>query len=132
MNILGHGIDVVDISRIARLLEKGEEFLLGWFTNRELGQLGERVTQANVISGRVAAKEATVKALGSGFDDEVSWQDVEILTSASGAPYVLLSGGAAVVAAKLGVATVSVSISHDANMAIASAIAVRVITDPRT
>jgi holo-[acyl-carrier protein] synthase len=106
MNILGHGVDVVDVSRIATLLAKGEDFILGWFTTRELGQLGERAAQANVIAGRVAAKEASVKALGCGFDDEVSWQDVEIVTSDAGAPSVHLSGGAAAVAARLGVVTV--------------------------
>lgn len=132
MNILGHGVDIVDVSRIATLLAKGEDFLLGWFTTRELGQLAERANQANVVAGRVAAKEASVKALGCGFDDEVSWQDVEILTSTAGAPSVHLSGGAAAVAARLGVVTLFVSISHEANMAIASTIAVCGATDPRT
>lgn len=132
MHILGHGVDVVDVSRIANLLAKGEDFLHGWFTTRELGQLAERAIQAKVVAGRVAAKEASVKALGCGFDDEVSWQDVEILTSDAGAPSVHLSGGAAGVAARLGVVTVFVSISHEATMAIASAIAVDSATDPRT
>src|SRR5262245_55724579 len=132
MLILGHGVDVVDVSRIATLLAKGEDFLLGWFTTRELEQLAARATQANVVAGRVAAKEASVKALGCGFDDEVSWQDVEILTSDDGAPSVHLSGGAAVIAARLGVLTVFVSISHEASLSIASAIAVGGVTDPRT
>lgn len=131
MNILGHGVDVVDVSRVATLLDKGDDFLHGWFTTLELEQLAERAIQATVVAGRVAAKEASVKALGCGFDDEVSWQDVEILVSTAGAPFVRLSGGAAAVAARLDVVTIFVSISHEANMAIASTIAVGGATDPR-
>lgn len=131
MNILGHGVDVVDVSRIATLLAKGEDFLLGWFTTRELAQLAEHAAQANVIAGRLAAKESSVKALGCGFDDEVSWQDVEILTSDAGAPSVHLSGGAAAFSSRLGVLTILISVSHEANIAIASAIAVGGATDQR-
>jgi holo-[acyl-carrier protein] synthase len=93
MKILGHGIDIVDVQRVASLLSKNDDFLLGWFTNRELEALAERAYQPTVVAGRVAAKEAVVKALGSGFNDEVSWQDVEILTTEAGAPTVHLSGG---------------------------------------
>jgi holo-[acyl-carrier protein] synthase len=125
MNVLGHGIDVVDVQRIAALLAKNHDFLLGWFTTRELEQLSQRVSQPAVVAGRVAAKEAVVKALGSGFDDEVSWQDVEILTTEVGTPTVHLSGGAAKLAKALGVSLILVSITHDANLSFASAIAGR-------
>ena len=124
MSILGHGVDVIDVSRIAVLLAKNDDFLLGWFTTRELEQLGPRSVHASVIAGRVAAKEATVKSLGCGFDDDVSWQDVEILTTAAGAPIAHLSGGAAAAAERLGATTVLVSISNEAAIAFASAIAV--------
>lgn len=132
MSIRGHGVDVVDVSRIATLLAKGEDFLLGWFTSRELEQLEDRAKQAHVVAGRVAAKEASAKALGTGFNDEVSWQDVEILTSDAYAPSVHLSGGASDVAARLGVETILVSISHESTIAVASAIAVGGSTDQRT
>jgi holo-[acyl-carrier protein] synthase len=77
-----------------------------------------------VVGGRIAAKEAVVKALGCGFNDDVAWQDVEIWNTAAGAPTVQLSGGAATVAAALGVSSVLVSISHTPELATASAIAV--------
>ncbi len=129
MNILGHGIDLVDVQRVASLLSKNDDFLFGWFTSREIEALAERVSQPPVVAGRVAAKEAVVKALGSGFNDEVSWQDVEILTTEGGSPTVHLSGGAAYVAAASGVSSVLLSITHDVNMSAASAIAVGVVTD---
>ena len=124
MNILGHGIDAVDVQRVAALLAKNDDFLLGWFTTRELEQLAQRVAQPPVVAGRVAAKEAVVKALGCGFNDEVSWQDIEILATEVGAPTVYLSGGAANVAKASGVVSILISITHEANLSFASAIAV--------
>jgi holo-[acyl-carrier protein] synthase len=124
MKILGHGIDLVDVQRVASLLSKNDDFLLGWFTNRELEELGERASQAPVVAGRVAAKEAVVKSLGCGFNDEVSWQDVEILSTEAGAPTVHLSGGAAGVADASGVSSILLSISHEAHISVASAISV--------
>jgi holo-[acyl-carrier protein] synthase len=124
MNILGHGIDIVGTERISALLEKNDDFLFGWFTTRELETLADRKNQQPVIAGRVAAKEAVVKALGCGFDGEVSWQDVEILLNEAGAPNVHLSGGAESLAGSLGVSSVLVSISNEVGLAIASAIAI--------
>lgn len=129
MKILGHGIDLVDVQRVASLLSKNDDFLLGWFTSRELEELAERASQPPVVAGRVAAKEAVVKALGCGFNEEVSWQDVEILPTEAGAPTVHLSGGAAGVAQASGVSSILLSISHEPHMSVASAIAVGVATD---
>lgn len=124
MNILGHGIDVVSVPRIAKQLRTNDELLAGWFTPRELSLLGARRLQVSVVSGRIAAKEAVVKALSCGFNDDVAWQDVEIFNTPVGAPTVQLSNGAAAVAAALGVTSVLVSISHTPELATASAIAV--------
>lgn len=129
MKILGHGIDVVDVQRVASLLTKNDDFLLGWFTSRELDELAERASKAPVVAGRVAAKEAVVKALGCGFNCDVSWQDVEVLSTETGAPTVHLSGGAARVAEVSGVSSILLSISHEAQMSVASVIAVGVATD---
>ena len=124
MNIVGHGIDMIEVARVAGALTKSDDFLFGWFTSRELSELGERVTQARVIAGRVAAKEAVVKSLGTGFDADVSWQDVEILVTEAGAPLAHVSGGAEAAAAVLGANQIFVSISNENQFAIASAIAV--------
>jgi holo-[acyl-carrier protein] synthase len=129
MKIIGHGIDLVDARRVASLLLKNDDFLLGWFTNRELEELAGRASQPPIVAGRVAAKEAVVKALGCGFDDKVSWQDVEIFSTGSGAPTVHLSGGAADVANTSGVSAILLSISHEAHLTVASAIAVGTAID---
>src|SRR5690349_21818528 len=71
MRVLGHGVDVVDLPRIRPLLLKNDDFVLGWFTAMELEELGPRIRRADVVGGRVAAKEAVSKALGTGFSAEV-------------------------------------------------------------
>ncbi|GMV71876.1 MAG: holo-[acyl-carrier-protein] synthase [Leptolyngbya sp. PLA2] len=123
MEILGHGIDVVDVARIARLLRRDDDFLYGWFTSREIDALGTRAADSQVVAGRVAAKEAAAKALGTGFAGDVSWQDVEVVPSDNGAPTIILSKGALAVARKAGVTALFASISHERTYAIASVIA---------
>lgn len=124
MEIIGHGVDVIDLGRVEELLGQNDDFLHGWFTNKELEELGSRASRPEVIGGRVAAKEASVKALGTGFTGAVSWQDVEIFANESGAPMVVLSGGALDLANRLGVARIVVSVSHSRATAIASVLAV--------
>lgn len=131
MDILGHGIDVIDLSRIEKLMTRNEDLLFGWFTSRELSALKARSNQLRVVGGRVAAKEAVAKALGSGFAGEVSWQDIEVLATDAGAPTVALSGGALELAKSLGVTKLVVSISHGRTAAVASAIAVGPATSSR-
>jgi holo-[acyl-carrier protein] synthase len=124
MEIIGHGVDLIEVCRVEELLRRDDDFLYGWFTSREIDELGPRAGLPEVVGGRVAAKEAVAKALGTGFTDAVSWQDIEILTNESGAPTVLLSGGAHDIAKRLGVARIVVSVSHGITTAIASVIAV--------
>ena len=128
MDILGHGIDLVEIDRVETLLKRSDDFLLGWFTARELSDLQTRSSQARVVAGRVAAKEAAAKALGSGFAGDVSWQDIEILATDTGAPVVELSGRALELAKSMGGAKLMVSISHERAVAVASVIAVGATT----
>jgi holo-[acyl-carrier protein] synthase len=132
MEILGHGIDIVEIARVNLLLRRNDDFLLGWFTSREIVELNTRASQAHVIAGRVAAKEATAKAIGTGFAANVSWQDLEVLTSECGAPLIEFSGEAEQVAKSLGVSRVLVSISHERSIAVASAIAIGSIPSPNS
>jgi holo-[acyl-carrier protein] synthase len=131
MEIIGHGIDCVEVARVDALLKKNGDFLEGWFTSRELDNLADRVDSASVVAGRVACKEAVVKALGCGFNDSVAWQDVEIIAAAAAVPSVILSGGAEEVAQALGVNRLVVSISNERTVAVASAIAVGT-TSPHT
>jgi len=124
MRIKGHGIDIIDLERVAKLVARGDDFIAGWFTVAEIEYLEGRKFRIEVVGGRIAAKEAVAKALGTGFSGDVSWQDIEVQTLPSGAPTILLSGGALNVAKSLGITEVLVSISHTASTAMASAIAV--------
>lgn len=123
MHIVGHGIDIVEISRIARLLSKSDDLVLGWFAEDEQAELSVRGVDAAGVGGRVAAKEACAKALGTGFSGDVSWQDVRVRSGGTGAPTIQLYDGALAVARSLGVARLFLSISHSSTTAIASVIA---------
>lgn len=124
--ILGHGIDVADLARVRVLLTKMEEdFLLSTFTaaERETEHLPE--DRLPFFAGRLAAKEAIAKALGTGFAGDIAMRQVEILRRADGSPEVRLRGAAKDAADRLGVGRWLVSISHSELVAVASAIAVR-------
>jgi holo-[acyl-carrier protein] synthase len=124
MHIIGHGIDIVAIYRIAGLLDRdAEDFLEATFTPNEREEVESPETTTAFFAGRLAAKEAVVKALGTGFFGDIAWTDVEILRQLTGAPHVHLSGGALAVAQSLGVTRWLVSISHDESHAVASALA---------
>ena len=91
--IVGHGVDVQDVSRIRKLLDFAEEdFLLSTYTRaeREIDCLEHE--RAEFFAGRFAAKEAVAKALGMGFVGNMSFQDVQIVRKASGQPEVILTG----------------------------------------
>jgi holo-[acyl-carrier protein] synthase len=125
MELVGHGIDIVELARIAASLRSSsDDFLEATFTDAERDMAGETAVWAVYYGGRLAAKEAVVKALGTGFSGEVSWADVEILRLPSGQPEVRLSGGAKAVADGLGVTRWLLSISHSSTFAVASAVAV--------
>jgi len=124
--ILGHGIDVVDLSRVKILLTKMEEdFLLSTFTAVELAIECLPEERAPFLAGRLAAKEAVVKALGTGFTGGVAWRHVEIIRLPDGRPDVRLYGAANEAAEKLGVGRWFISISHTEAVAFASAIAIK-------
>jgi holo-[acyl-carrier protein] synthase len=110
------GIDLIEIDRVASAIERhGDRFLNRIFTQRELDDCGGR---AESFAARFAAKEATAKALGSGFGD-IAWDEVEIQRAENGAPSLVLYGKAAGLAKKNGITTWSVSLSHSKSHAIA-------------
>ncbi len=121
--ILGFGMDVVEIARIARLLDgssaRAERFLARCFTRAERAYCDARVDRAGRYAARFAAKEAAVKALGAPAG--VAWTDLEV-ARAEGAPSMRLLGAAGAAAARLGVARVHLTISHDAGVAAAAVI----------
>jgi holo-[acyl-carrier protein] synthase len=124
MKFIGHGIDIVEIPVLRKLLGVDEDDLLSQsFTDLEQAEVPEGVHRVQYIAGRFAAKEAVLKALGTGFGDGVAFTDVHIVRSSSGAPTVQLSGAAATASESLGITTWLLSISHSENFAVASAIA---------
>src|SRR5919106_2279017 len=105
MPILGHGIDIVETSRIRRLVEQhGRHFLDRCFTpgEQEYCALNEK-RYFEHLAGRFAAKEAVLKVLGTGWRGGIAWTDVEILNEASGQPRMTLSGECERVARELGI-----------------------------
>lgn len=124
MRIVGHGIDMVETDRLARMVEEhGDRFLHRVFTE------GERRYAANNpsrmvehLAGRFAAKEAILKVLGTGWSGGIAWTDAEVVREPSGKPVIQLHGRCREVAAELGIVHWWLSISHVRTHAIASAI----------
>ena len=126
MSIIGHGIDLVETSRIRQLHEQhGRHFLDRIFTSAE-----QEYCSANPkryfehLAGRFAAKEAVLKVLGTGWRGGISWTDIEISKNPSGQPGVVLSGECAKIARKLGITQWQLSLSHIETHATASAIGI--------
>ena len=104
------GIDIIKVERIRRSIERfGARFSRRVLTDAERAYVRDR---PETFAGRWAAKEAILKALGTGWRRGIAWRDVEITNAPGGRPRVVLSGGAADVAERLGVACVLVSIFH--------------------
>jgi holo-[acyl-carrier protein] synthase len=126
VNIVGHGIDLVDIAEMRRWIEDPRDPLIPrCFVQEELDEVGDGPDRIERLAARFAAKEAVLKALGTGFGAGVAFSDVIIHRAAGSPPQVRLAGGAAKAAAELGIAERRLSISHAGVMAMAGAIAVR-------
>ncbi len=124
MRIVGHGIDLVEVDRIRRMLaEHGERFLSRCFTEKEQhDSLGVR-RQAEHLAARFAAKEAVLKALGTGLSHGIFWTDVEVRRGLSGKPEVHLSGKAKTIAGGRNITDWMISLTHTDRTAAASVIA---------
>lgn len=122
--ILGTGIDLTSLPRIKTLLEKHEErFLARILTAEERNALPqEPASRLAYTAGRWAAKEAAVKALGTGFSAGIGFHDVEIVPLANGRPELRLHGKARKAADALGVRRTHISLSHERDMACAMVI----------
>ncbi|MBZ0173346.1 MAG: holo-ACP synthase [Phycisphaerales bacterium] len=124
MAIIGHGIDAVEVARIAGLLEhRGERFGERCFTPDERAYADSSKRRVEHYAVRFAAKEAVMKALGTGWAQGVGWTDAEVTRDPSGRPGLLLHGVAARIAAELGVERWSLSLTHTETIAFASVIA---------
>lgn len=113
--IAGIGTDLVDVQRIRESIERfGDRFLQRIYTGTERTYCSSKANFAERYAARFAAKEAGMKAIGTGWSRGVSWQDFEVSNLRSGKPTLKLSGVAAEVAASMNVKQISLSMTHTA------------------
>src|SRR5262245_27538347 len=118
-NIIGLGLDATEIDRIADTIERyGERFLRRIFTEGEVAYCSRRAEPAIHFAGRFAAKEAAMKALGTGHSQGVLWRDVEVVRR-GGPPQLQLHGGAARRFAAMGGQSSLLTITHTDALALA-------------
>src|ERR1035437_3258174 len=118
--VIGVGTDMIEIARIERSLERyGEAFLVRVFTPGEVAYCQAKKNFAESFAARFAAKEAGAKALGTGISRGINWLDLEVTREPTGKPRLELTGRAAERARDLGVATVSLSLTHSKDVAFA-------------
>ncbi|MBX7166908.1 MAG: holo-ACP synthase [Pirellulales bacterium] len=112
-HILGIGTDITECLRIAQMIERhGEVFLTRVYTSDEIRYCQNRKQATQHFASRWAAKEAVLKALGTGWSAGIQWRDVEIRSLRGGKPSVHLQGTVAEIAAERGIATWMLSVSH--------------------
>ena len=120
--IIGVGVDSIEIGRVARAVGRNSRLRSRLFTPSELAQVPRGPKAPSRMAALFAAKEATLKALGTGLRGH-SWQQVEVLHRESGDPYVVLYGQALETAGRLGITSIHISLSHDRERAVAFCIA---------
>jgi len=127
MEILGTGIDTIEVARVQRALERpvtGSRFRARVFTDREVAYCESRgKARYQSYAARFAAKEAAMKALGTGWNRNVGWHEIEVTRERGRAPQVALSGKAAEFAKRRRVKRFHLSLTHSAEQAIAHVIA---------
>lgn len=118
--IVAIGIDLVEIARIEEVFaRRGDRFRARVFTEGEITYCERRASKLASYAARFAAKEAAMKALGTGWSDGVGWMDVEVVNGPSGAPALSLHGRALERMREIGAKKAHISLSHSGNLAIA-------------
>jgi len=121
--IVGLGIDIAEVGRVKAAIERyGETFLRRVYTANEREYCERFKNKYERYAGRFAAKEAVMKALGTGWGRGVRWVDVEVVREKGGRPTIELAGEAANIAGRLHVKNIAVSITHTAEQAFAQVI----------
>ena len=124
MNVLGVGTDITECLRIAQMIERhGELFVERVYTPLEIEYCRSRRMATQHFAGRWAAKEAVLKAVGTGWRKGISWRDIEVRNGPGGRPQAFLKVGTQEIAEKMGIHCILVSISHCRSHATAFAIA---------
>jgi holo-[acyl-carrier protein] synthase len=121
--IIGLGIDIAEIDRIEQAMARhGRHFLERVFTPQEIEYAESHLKKAERYAGRFAAKEAAMKALGTGWRGGIRWVDIEVVRHRGGRPSLELRGAARERAEQMGVKNISISITHSGNLAVAEVI----------
>jgi holo-[acyl-carrier protein] synthase len=118
------GVDIVGVERVQRLVTENPDIVPTLFTGREIEYCQGRRRCYEHMAARFAAKEAVLKAFGTGLGQRMRWTDVEIVNEASGRPRVLLSGEVTAWAERRNLLDLDVSLSHTDGLAIAHAVSV--------
>jgi holo-[acyl-carrier protein] synthase len=121
--IVGTGIDIAEVPRIRQAIERhGERFIKRIFTEGEIQYCESKANRVERYAARFAAKEAGMKAIGTGWNHGVRWRDIEVARKPGGRPTLILHGKAAEFAAKLGATNIALSLTHTAQQAMAQVI----------
>src|SRR5277367_1477372 len=121
--ILGLGVDIAEVARMQAAIERrGERLLRRLFTERERAYCQRFRNKYERYAGRFAAKEAAMKALGTGWRRGVRWVDLEVVRELSGRPTLSIKGEARKIAQRLGVKHIAMSITHTETQAFAQVI----------
>ena len=130
MKIIAHGIDLVDFARIESMIERhGQRFLGRIFTARERSDAEAVSSRIEKLAGRFAAKEAILKLIGTGWRGKIAWTDIEVVNNPLGEPIVNVGGEVKRIADEAGIEQITISITHTANFAIASVVALREVNE---
>jgi holo-[acyl-carrier protein] synthase len=121
--IVGTGVDLAEVPRIQASIERfGERFIARIYTPAEIAYVERKANKYERYAARFAAKEAGMKAIGTGWHGGVRWQDFEVANLRSGKPTLRLHGVAAKVAEKLGVRNIALSLTHTKELGMAHVI----------
>jgi holo-[acyl-carrier protein] synthase len=121
--IIGTGVDIAEVSRLRESIERfGDRFLHRIFTENEIRYCEAKVTRFESYAARFAAKEAGMKALGTGWSRGVRWRDIEVVRPKGQRPTLQFHGEAAAIATKLGSRNIALSITHTSEEALAHVI----------
>ena len=126
MEIIAHGIDLVDFGRIESMIQRHpKRFVNRIFTPREQSDANAVQNNIEKLAGRFAAKEAVLKLIGTGWRGKIKWTEIEVVNNPMGQPEVTITGEVKKIADSLGISQITLSITHTSNFAIASAVALR-------
>lgn len=120
--IIGIGTDIIQVERIRRVLERNPRFVDRVFTPGEISYCASKSNPAQSYAVRFAVKEAVMKALGTGWDGVVNWQDIEVLQDTLGKPELLAHGATQALLESRGVTRIHISLSHEKEYALASVV----------